>query len=112
MSNTQAQEIIPLWYELLAETEDPHMMKMIMEKIRSLERPTYCLVPERRVSLDSLSDYEVFRNFRFNREHLAMLQDELRIPNTITTASGTRCLGSDALLILLRRLAYPNRLVT
>lgn len=59
---------------------------------------------------DLLTDAEVRVNFRFAREDMARLMLLLQIPAEVQ-AKGYRVPGMTALCILLRRLAYPNRLV-
>ncbi|BET00689.1 Hypothetical protein NTJ_13505 [Nesidiocoris tenuis] len=61
--------------------------------------------------LDKFTDEDVRLNFRFRREDIAVLQKTLLIPDEISIPGrGYRVQGKTALSILLRRLAYPNRL--
>ncbi|CAN7948011.1 unnamed protein product [Ixodes hexagonus] len=57
-----------------------------------------------------MQDETFRRQFRFHKEDLAALQSGLQIPATVTTAQGVAVPGDEALCIVLRRLAYPNRL--
>lgn len=61
-------------------------------------------------NLNSMEDEEVFINFRFHREDLERLQSALNIPNVVEPPPRYRITGQTALCVLLRRLAYPNRL--
>ena len=47
---------------------------------------------------------------RFSKEDMLRLSAALAIPDKYTCASGTTATGMEALMIVLRRLAYPNRL--
>jgi hypothetical protein len=71
------------------------------------ERP---LVAACRLNIDSLSTENCQLYFRFTKEELQDLCDELRLPDTIRTDHGYTCTGFEALLILCRRLAFPCRL--
>ena len=63
-----------------------------------------------RFNIDNLNEMECNNYFRFNKDHLERLRAALAIPLTITCYNGTKVTGMEALCILLRRLAYPNRL--
>ena len=47
--------------------------------------------------------------FRFSREHIPKLVEELKIPDVVFPGQGCRLPGDEALLIFLRQLAYPGR---
>ncbi|XP_070536586.1 uncharacterized protein [Ptychodera flava] len=61
------------------------------------------------VNLDQFSDDECFEFFRFAKPDLTRLHDGLSLPEKIVGYNGTAATSMEALLILLRRLAYPNR---
>lgn len=63
-------------------------------------------------SFSNLSEEEVRANFRFRKVHLKRIYVKFAIPDTIILPNRSRVHGFDALLILLRRLSYPNRLLT
>lgn len=49
--------------------------------------------------------------FRFEKNDIPRLAESLRVPQVIYTDSGHNVSGIEGLCILLRRLAYPNRLI-
>lgn len=49
------------------------------------------------------------QQFRFAKEDFDDLYCNLRVPDVVTSAQGVRVPGREALCIVLRRLAYPNR---
>ena len=59
--------------------------------------------------LFSLSEDECTTEFRFNRNDIPRLVEVLQIPCQITCYNGIVCDGTEALCILLKRLAYPCR---
>lgn len=62
-------------------------------------------------SLAGISRDDAQKWFRFKKEELKKLQLALRIPKKIVTAHRDRACGLQALCILLRHLAYPNRII-
>ena len=72
-------------------------------------RPDHALYE--RVTIDSLSDAECKFRFNFTRSELHRLFDALGIPTRFV--DNNRCVysGEEGLLLLLRRLNFPNRLV-
>ncbi|OXA38451.1 hypothetical protein Fcan01_26845 [Folsomia candida] len=56
-------------------------------------------------------DFRFYTDFRFTREEILNLVKVLRIPNEMRTQQGLKFVGAEGFFILLRRLAYPNRLV-
>lgn len=75
------------------------------------EMPVFEVVEIPDFDLNDIEDKFVKPFFRFQREDILRLARALRIPNNIRTRSG-HCVstGVEGLCILLRRLAYPNRL--
>lgn len=61
-------------------------------------------------SLNDLSEAECKLYFRFEKNDIPRLARALGVPDEFTTDSGHKTSGLDGLCILLRRLAYPNRL--
>ena len=52
----------------------------------------------------------MIKHFRFSKEDIPRLLAALKIPQSYTCSSGTKATGMEALMVVLRRLAYPNRL--
>ncbi|XP_023221108.1 protein ALP1-like [Centruroides sculpturatus] len=67
-------------------------------------------VTKARINLNQMTDSDCLFHFRFSRDDLFHLHSALRLPSVIICENGSRSFGIDALCILLRRLAYPNRL--
>ncbi|XP_055341969.1 uncharacterized protein LOC129590658 [Paramacrobiotus metropolitanus] len=63
----------------------------------------------KKFALQDISDQQCVDWFRFQREDIELLRKELLIPDVVRTESGSICEGTEALCILLRRLAYPCR---
>ncbi|XP_070556688.1 uncharacterized protein [Ptychodera flava] len=61
------------------------------------------------IDLHSFSDDECLEFFRFAKNDLIRLHDALSLPEKIIGYNGTTATSMEALLILLRRLSYPNR---
>jgi len=61
-------------------------------------------------NIDNFSDEDFVKNFRFKKDDFAELYNALRIPDLIRCPDRTSVSGPEALAILIRRLAYPNRL--
>ncbi|OXA55035.1 hypothetical protein Fcan01_10212 [Folsomia candida] len=56
-------------------------------------------------------DFRFYTDFRFIKEEILNLINVLRIPKEMRTPQGLKFLGAEGFCILLRRLAYPNRLL-
>ncbi|CAB4023789.1 Hypothetical predicted protein, partial [Paramuricea clavata] len=63
-----------------------------------------------RINLQDISEDDCEKMFRFEKYDIPRLRDALKIPDRYTCCQGTVVGGLEALLIMLRRLAYPNRL--
>jgi len=63
-----------------------------------------------RFTLKSVSNEDCLHMFRFRRCDVTRLKTALNIPDVVRGSNGTTASGIEALCILLRRLAYPNRL--
>lgn len=64
-----------------------------------------------RLDLDSLSDQRCLEFFRFTRPQIRDLCRQLELPAVMTADNGIRWAPEEGFCILLRRLAYPCRLV-
>ena len=62
------------------------------------------------LNLDDLSEEQFYSFFRFQREDIPRLCDVLSLPTRFVCPNGTRVSLTEGVLILLRRLSYPNRL--
>lgn len=60
------------------------------------------------VNAAAMDEQSFRRLFRFEKDDLPLLKDALRIPE-IRSSQGVKVTGEEALLMGLRRLAYPNR---
>ena len=47
--------------------------------------------------------------YRFAKEDMAHLASALKLPDVYICKQGTRATGMEALMVMLRRLSYPNR---
>ena len=62
-----------------------------------------------RLDIESLSDDEFRKFFRFARADIGRLATSLRVPENLELDPCYKVSGQEGLLILLRRLAYPSR---
>lgn len=62
------------------------------------------------LNFEDLNDEECLLYFRFSKEDLLKLVELLRLPEHYKCSNRSVVTGLDGLLILLRRLTYPNRL--
>ncbi|KAK9357149.1 hypothetical protein V1504DRAFT_465543 [Lipomyces starkeyi] len=67
-------------------------------------------IPSIRFSLDNMLDEDVKLKFRFTKLQLMIVAEELLLPEFIITKCRRKAHKIEALCLLLRRLAYPNRL--
>ena len=86
------------------ETEDAIMLLQSIEADLRLQQR----IP--RLEFSKLSDAECLKRFRFDRNGIMALHHQLKIPENYTCANRTSATGLEGVLILLRRLTYPNRL--
>lgn len=63
-----------------------------------------------RFELQSFTEEECLNNFRFGKDDIPRLQRAMHLPEVMTSASRTKWNGLEGLCVVLRRLAYPNRL--
>ncbi|CAC5395056.1 unnamed protein product [Mytilus coruscus] len=62
------------------------------------------------LNIENLTNEQYRTFFRFDRDDIEILRCALRIPDTIVCSNRTTAKGTDALCMVLRRLAYPCRL--
>lgn len=62
------------------------------------------------LDIPHMRDEDFRRQFRFEKADLGALLSSLEVPESFTSAQGVVVPGDEALCIMLRRLAYPNRL--
>nr|CAI5856827.1 unnamed protein product [Callosobruchus analis] len=91
---------------ILAGADDEEIEYVILDNIL-IQRN---ILERRQFNLENMSEEEIKLNFRFDRADLHRLMDVLRIPPEVVTDTRNKVNGLTALCILLRRLAYPNRL--
>lgn len=60
--------------------------------------------------MNMLTDDQVLKEFRFTKPQLHKLCDLLHFPDYLKAENGSKIRGLDGLCLLLRRLAYPQRL--
>jgi len=63
-----------------------------------------------KINLDSLDEQMSIELFRFGKADLHLLYNTSSIPDVYKCPNGTVANGMEAMLVLLRRLMYPNRL--
>ena len=63
----------------------------------------------RRLCFDLLDEETCLRRFRFSKDQLTELCQLLRLPDKMSAACKTTWSGLEGLLVVLRRLCYPNR---
>ena len=63
-----------------------------------------------RLNFQKLENEECKFMFRFEKDDILRLKNALRFPTNFTCSNGTIVSAQEALCIVLRRLAYPNRL--
>jgi hypothetical protein len=66
-------------------------------------------VERKRFLLDNLSDLECKQLFRFEKGDLERLCSALNVAQSYRCGQGTRVSGFEVLVIMLRRLSFPNR---
>ncbi|XP_061182302.1 uncharacterized protein LOC133190627 [Saccostrea echinata] len=67
-------------------------------------------VKSQQLNLDNLSEEEFYSFFRFQKNDISRLCEALSLPSKFVCPNGTRVSTTEGVLILLRRLSYPNRL--
>ena len=107
-----SQSTLLLLILMIDADSDPDFDYAVVALLHELCAPGLPVVPSSRHSacFARFSSPECWRFFRFRKNDLPRLGAALRIPN-ILRANNCVYSGEEALLLLLRRLAYPNRLV-
>ncbi|RQM31348.1 hypothetical protein B5M09_013770, partial [Aphanomyces astaci] len=77
--------------------------------IRRQAAVEWLTIPDVTFSLDQYPDTDSKEKFRFVKEDLKRLRRCLDIPERVVTAERTPCTGIEALCIVLRRFAVPDR---
>lgn len=96
-----------LWAAILAE-EDDNAIEYIMIENLLVNRDEVQNV--RQFNLDNFTEEEIRQNFRFNRADIELLANGFGLPERIITGTGNNVNRICAMCMVLRRLAYPNRL--
>ncbi|ETV75884.1 hypothetical protein H257_09853 [Aphanomyces astaci] len=73
------------------------------------QRRSRLTIPAITFTLDDYSDADCIEKFRFTKASLRRLSACLRIPSRVVTTERTSCSGVEALCVLLRRFAVPDR---
>ena len=92
---------------LAALVEDDELLllsSLYMYDVREIDKG------KRLVNMDELRAQECHEMFRFEQGDIKRLHHALRMPAKIVCPNGTVAHGIEGLLIMLRRLVYPNRL--
>ena len=94
---------------LVIEDDDILLLSAVLleeeEDIHDLDKVT-C-----RFDLASTSEEMCWKHFRFKKEHIIVLKNSLGIPDVIKLDNRSEFSGVDGICVLLKRLAYPCRLV-
>ena len=75
----------------------------------SSRNPDFPYVSYEPFDLENFDESECLAEFRFEKRHIPNLVDALNIPETINCNQRSICDGTEALCILLKRMAYPCR---
>lgn len=96
---------------LLAENDEE---LAIFDMILNTKNRTYHYLKKKNgiFRLDELNDNFCFTHFRFYKADIRRMRILFHIPDEIILETGVKVSGEEAMCILLRRLAYPNRYVT
>ncbi|CAH3027188.1 unnamed protein product [Porites evermanni] len=62
-----------------------------------------------RLNMEDISEIDCEQMFRFQKQDMDRLLEALQIPDSYTSHQGSVFTGMESLMILLRRLSYPNR---
>ncbi|XP_029209260.2 uncharacterized protein LOC114973009 [Acropora millepora] len=89
-----------------AESSDDDLDLLLLDAVCCFAEPQR-LGP--RLNLEDVGEIECEQMFRFHKQDIPHLFEALGISQFYTTPQGSMYSGMEALLILLRRLSYPNR---
>ncbi|KAH6929319.1 hypothetical protein HPB50_026520 [Hyalomma asiaticum] len=84
-----------------SEIEDMHLLRNVPRRNLRKNGP---------INLEYMEHTTFYRSFRFHKGDLDDLMTGLLIPDEVESAQRVRVPGREALCMMLRRLAYPNRL--
>lgn len=84
-------------------------LRLRMAMLRRTIRAPQLTIPQVCFNLDTYTIADCVEKFRFTPSTLRQLAVLLRIPERVITTERTRCSGVEALCILLRRFAVPDR---
>lgn len=71
--------------------------------------PSRPYIPSLRLRVDLLKDADCVKLFRFSKDQIFILNENVLLPAVVITADRHRALNVEALCIFLRRMAYPSR---
>ena len=87
---------------------DDDILMLILAQCEQSEEPDHYKYD--RFCFDNLSEAQFKQYFRFHKEDISMLRKKLGLKAVYTGVNGIKWHGDEGLCIMLRRLAYPNRL--
>ena len=105
-----------LWMALLDSDDDSDVEDLILlPELEKRSRECAARAERRarhgkRMDFESLTPEQCKSWFRFEKVYIPGLVTALGLPEELVASNRTRCTGLEGLCILLRRLAYPNRL--
>lgn len=108
-------ELLPLFednpFDLLPLFEENNPEIAIYDYVLNTKNRVYHYVDKEpgRFDLGQLGDSYCFTHFRFYKNDIRRLIPVLKIPEKIIFTNRVTVSGEEALCVLLRRLAYPNR---
>ncbi|ETV64058.1 hypothetical protein H257_18998 [Aphanomyces astaci] len=97
----------PEQQRLIHHSRGPLLLKFALLHRRGYS--TQLTIPNVSFTLDTFTDADYLPKFRFSMSTLQSLVTFLRIPPRVVTPERTTCSGVEALCILLRRFAVPDR---
>lgn len=87
-------------------TEDEFLL---LYDVNTSKNPEYPYWDYKRFCLEEKDDAECKTEFRFEKSDIPLLVEVLGVPEKMKCKQGTVCEGTEALCMLLKRLAYPCR---
>lgn len=93
---------------LLAAIDEDDDLLLISTELNKSKGNVYS--GEQRFNLENYTDEQCKFMFRFEKADISRLREALDIPSKIVCNNGTVATGTEGLCVVLRRLAYPNRL--
>ena len=92
------------------EEDDLLLLVLALEEDVELTNYKFNQVIGQRLRLEELDDEKCLPRFRFTKAELKDLHRRFRLPEKMTAPCRTTWTGMEGLLVVLRRLCYPNRL--